>query len=546
MALAVAVGDPATPILDADGALRVGDERNPLRLVRLQDGHAVLIGFSLDHGKTMKRFWGMDTSSQAPKWVPRALHQQARRGEMGFLYWFQEGVWQRMKYKQEDGVMHLTAPFRDAESLAVQLGGSEAAHALVAAADERRVTEALLTAFGAPPGAPTRAAELGLTAAAADDDRLLAAMQAAGELPGRQPPEPTQPLYALTGLLNQMSKRSGGEATFTTCLGIEGTFAQPELADDPALILSCLEFARQLRAAETEPPRGSWLFLRVHVGPAVIADERAYDHCPPWFDARLGLPDDEIAAEVAARAPAWRPAWAAAPTPRTEYPFTAVDELPPPAALWARIAVTVIAWVAWGWEDVATLDEHGLNISGERNLMRVGLLSGERAFIVGRALDYGDTQDRGLDLLAGAPAWLSRPLAEEPGLGFVYWFDDEWDHAPYPDGAKDGLDAITHGYYEPENTTGWLEDFIWNECMYEDLWANLHPHDAAGPERAAVAAEAAALVEAAEARTVTIAHLQALFGRLATGGSPMRPERGYQRAVELGLTRARAVPLVLP
>jgi hypothetical protein len=99
--------------LDADGALRTGDERNPLRLMRLPEGRAVLTGFSLDHGRTMNRFFGMDTTSQAPDWVPRPLYEQARRGKLGFLYWYDEGVWRRMKYKPEDGVLDLAKPFRD-------------------------------------------------------------------------------------------------------------------------------------------------------------------------------------------------------------------------------------------------------------------------------------------------------------------------------------------------------------------------------------------------------------------------------------------------
>jgi len=78
---------------------------------------------------------------------------------------------------------------------------------------------------------------------------------------------------------------------------------------------------RALRAAESDPRYGRWLFLRVEVSTNGVQVERRYDSWPDWW------PDDGVSGpwrmnlqeEMDRRVATWRPAWTALLDPEVAY-----------------------------------------------------------------------------------------------------------------------------------------------------------------------------------------------------------------------------------
>jgi hypothetical protein len=72
-----------------------------------------------------------------------------------------------------------------------------------------------------------------------------------------------------------------------------------------------VDLVRAVRAEETDPRNGGWLFLRVETTAEGATIERRYDSWPEWYpvDSYSGPGRDELLAEMRRRAERWRPSW---------------------------------------------------------------------------------------------------------------------------------------------------------------------------------------------------------------------------------------------
>ncbi|MFB7719209.1 hypothetical protein [Nocardia sp. NPDC056100] len=114
--------------------------------------------------------------------------------------------------------------------------------------------------------------------------------------------------------------------------------------------------------------------------------------------------------------------------------------LPTPIDIWGYGAVIGLLYSV----DVQTPEEVRIDADG-MHVRHLGgnwwwsltFMSGGRAVVVGGDVDFSETMDYDVDLLAGAPEWFPREWFDRVGdmAGFLYWWDGtSWDRAPYPPG----------------------------------------------------------------------------------------------------------------
>ncbi|BCJ64247.1 hypothetical protein GCM10009779_70990 [Polymorphospora rubra] len=215
-------------------------------------------------------------------------------------------------------------------------------------------------------------------------------------------------------------------------------------------------------------------------------------------------------------------------------------DLAEPDVLLARWGAIASALATLGHDDVwwidggtAYRDDHGGNWG------RLVPVEGGRAVLYGFDHEYSATTDASppIDLLAGAPVWLPWPdllrFAEEQQLGFVYWYDGGWSRVPYPDGIADGLTAALPAVVSEERAHRALREVVFG-------WARHKPANAA--EEAEVADAAARLLAAATSRTVDVATLAGLLGRI--GNQPVDLDAGLATAAGFGLVAGSTAPTV--
>jgi hypothetical protein len=88
-----------------------------------------------------------------------------------------------------------------------------------------------------------------------------------------------------------------------------------------ALFHELADRVRALRAAESDPRYGRWLFLRVEVSASGVQIERRYDSWPDWWpdDGVSGPWRTNLQEEMDRRAAAWRPGWITLLDPEVAY-----------------------------------------------------------------------------------------------------------------------------------------------------------------------------------------------------------------------------------
>ena len=94
-AVAHATGFDRRWYADADGYHHQDETASVLRMLRLEDGRAVLFGFHTQHSQTA----GTDLLAGSPDWIGQPeVRQRMAAGELGFVYGAFNGTWARASY----------------------------------------------------------------------------------------------------------------------------------------------------------------------------------------------------------------------------------------------------------------------------------------------------------------------------------------------------------------------------------------------------------------------------------------------------------------
>jgi hypothetical protein len=162
-----------------------------------------------------------------------------------------------------------------------------------------------------------------------EHDRLVwSAMRDASELRRPAPPGTTE-FDDLVDWLRKRSPAGDGRCSLLAYADATSLTAQPgefPPAERPGeerfgLFHELADRVRALRAAESDPRYGRWLFLRVEVSASGVQVERRYDSWPSWWpdDGVSGPWRTNLQEEVDRRAAAWRPVWTALLDPEVAY-----------------------------------------------------------------------------------------------------------------------------------------------------------------------------------------------------------------------------------
>jgi hypothetical protein len=374
------IGYPDVWFVDDRGAHHDDHGGSWARFALLDGARAVLYGYDRDHSATAAADPPVDLLIGAPDWLPwDDLAPLAENDQLGFVVWHAEGRWSRSRYREgvSDGLVEVTEAVLSTENTLVELSEiisergrhdlrtpSErdevraAGEQLLAAAVRGEVTgsafERLLGRLTDPAlnlkAALFAAGRAGITSGTrppripagerpalrrvrrlsqGEHDRLVwSAMREASEL--RRPAPPAT--AALDELIDWLRGRSpGGDgrcsllvyADSTSLSAQPGEFPPAERPDEErfGLFHELAERVRALRAAESDPRYGRWLFLHVEVSAGGVQIERRYDSWPPWWpdDGVSGPWRTNLQEEMDRRAAAWRPGWITLLDPEVAY-----------------------------------------------------------------------------------------------------------------------------------------------------------------------------------------------------------------------------------
>lgn len=330
----------------------------------VEGGRAVLYGYDHEYSETVDAEPPVDVLAGAPDWLPWAeLTRHAEDDQLGYVYWHDGRTWGRAPYDEADGlrstagaVLDETSTLAELYDFVVQWGDYEpvdagdearirrAAEGLLGAAVRRAVDAGVLSAY------PCRLVEAGLAVAAAggitpgtaapivpagqrpqrrqvrkrseSEHRRLVweAMRGAAEL-DRPAPPPSPALDELVSWVRARAPHGDGRCSllvWATARGAsehDGEFPPAELPGESSLDVfrEAVDRVRAVRAEETDPRAGGWLFLRVETTAGDAQIERRYDSWPDWYpvDTYSGPGRDELRGEMAGRQEQFRPAWTA-------------------------------------------------------------------------------------------------------------------------------------------------------------------------------------------------------------------------------------------
>jgi hypothetical protein len=374
------IGHPDMWFVDDRGAHHDDHGGSWARFALLDGARAVLYGYHRERSATAAADPPIDLLTGAPDWLPwDDLAPLAENDQLGFVVWHAEGRWSRARYRDgvDDGLVEVTEAVLSTENTLVELseiiserGRHElrtpserdevraAGEQLLASAVRGEVTgsafERLLGRLTDPAldlkAALFAAGRAGITSGTrppripvgerpalrrvrrlsqGEHDRLVwSAMQDANEL--RRPAPPAT--ASLDELIDWLRGRSpGGDgrcsllvyADSTSLSAQPGEFPPAERPDEErfGLFHELADRVRALRAAESDPRYGRWLFLHVEVSAGGVQIERRYDSWPTWWpdDGVSGPWRTNLQEEMDRRAAAWRPAWTALLDPEVAY-----------------------------------------------------------------------------------------------------------------------------------------------------------------------------------------------------------------------------------
>jgi hypothetical protein len=353
---------------------------NWARFALLDGARAVLYGYDRDHSRTAHSDPPIDVLTGAPDWLPWAdLAPLAENDQLGFAVWHAEGRWSRARYRDGlgDGLVEVVGAVLSTENTLAELSEivtewgqhdlrtpaerdevRAAGEQLLSAAVRGEVSgsqfERLLGRLTEPPldlkAALFAAGRGGITSGTRppripagarpalrrvrrlsqnEHDRLVwSAMRDATELRRPAPPV-TEALDALVAWLRGRAPGDDGRCSLlvyadSTSLSVQpGEFPPAERPDERrfGLFHELADRVRALRAAESDPRYGRWLFLRVEVSASGVQVERRYDSWPAWWpdDGVSGPWRTNLQEETEGRARAWRPAWTSLLDPEVAY-----------------------------------------------------------------------------------------------------------------------------------------------------------------------------------------------------------------------------------
>jgi hypothetical protein len=356
--------------IDDLGAHRDDHGGSWARFALLEGARAVLYGYDREHSATAHSDPPTDLLTGAPDWLPwDDLTPLAESDQLGFVAWHADGRWSRVRYPPGvgDGLVQVAGAVLSTENTLAELSeivaewgqhdlrtpserdevrsaGEQLVSAAVrgevsGSAFERllgRLTEPALNLkealFAAGRGGITSGTRPPRISAGhrpalrrvrqlsqSEHDRLVwSAMRDTIEL-SRPAPPATAELDALIGWLRSRAPRGDGRCSLlvyadSTSLSVQpGEFPPAERPDEErfGLFHELAGLVRALRAAESDPRYGRWLFLSAEVSARGAQVERRYDSWPPWWpdDGVSGPWRTNLQEELGARAMGWRPAW---------------------------------------------------------------------------------------------------------------------------------------------------------------------------------------------------------------------------------------------
>jgi hypothetical protein len=150
------------------------------------------------------------------------------------------------------------------------------------------------------------------------------------------------------------------------------------------------------------------------------------------------------------------------------------QDLPPAEELWARWALLAAVGATTeeeerrsGYRTGCWIDRQGLHRDDAGCTWWIMSRLGEGRFVLYGEDESSDVKwhEPPIDMLAGGPDWVPheelRDRLEGYELGCVYWSEDVWGRAPYPDDLDDdGLDCGMSGYIERSEVVGELASYL--------------------------------------------------------------------------------------
>jgi hypothetical protein len=350
------------------------------RFALLDGARAVLYGYDRGHRATAAADPPIDLLTGAPGWLPwDDLSPLAENDQLGFVVWHSEGRWSRARYRDGigDGLVEVAGAVLSTENTLAELSeivtewgrhdlrtpserdevraagehllaasvrgevGGSAFERLLGRLDDPALNlkAALFAAGRAGITSGTRPPRIAAGSQPAlrrvrrlsqgEHDRLVwSAMRDASELRRPAPPGTTE-FDDLVDWLRKRSPAGDGRCSLLAYADATSLTAQPgefPPAERPGeerfgLFHELADRVRALRAAESDPRYGRWLFLRVEVSASGVQVERRYDSWPSWWpdDGVSGPWRTNLQEEVDRRAAAWRPVWTALLDPEVAY-----------------------------------------------------------------------------------------------------------------------------------------------------------------------------------------------------------------------------------